>query len=292
MLKYDFSNYKFRCHSLGLIMTEPKGKSNKVKYDELLEKYAEAQQKYNDIKNKETKTAENALAKLISMSNKLEELLQVVDVPCLSETCKSHLAEIYIECVYGRTKDIKGKYLEKGLLLEEDSITQYSLVKNLFHKKNHERKENDFLSGEMDFEDDIFALDVKTSWDIFTFTSNRKKKLNPIYAWQVRGYMWLWDKKRAKVIHSLLNTPEHMLKIEEKHLLYDFVGSEEDYKLACKELRFNHTYDDIDINERIKEFIVERDEDLEAKIALRVEECRKYLNEFDNEIEQEDETED
>jgi hypothetical protein len=92
--------------------------------------------------------------------------------------------------------------------------------------------------------------------------------------------MWLWNKQKGKLVYVLLNTPEHLIAMEEKRLLYDFVGSKEDYEEACKELRRNHIYDDIPLNERIRTFEVGRSEERIARIEKRVMECRGYLNNF------------
>ncbi len=62
----------------------------------------------------------------------------------------------------------------------------------------------------------------------------------------------------------------------------------EAYLEECKEIRKNHIFDDIDLNNRIKIFDVKRDEDRIARIKYVVEGCRWYLNhidELENEIE-------
>ena len=50
----------------------------------------------------------------------------------LSETSKSYLVEVYIKEMYDREADINSKYIAKGLMVEEDSITLYSRVKKSF----------------------------------------------------------------------------------------------------------------------------------------------------------------
>jgi hypothetical protein len=96
-----------------------------------------------------------------------------------------------------------------------------------------------------------------------------------------------------ELAYALINTPEHLIRREEKILLYDFVGSEQDYIDACAELRRNHIYDDIPIEERLRIFDVSYSEERIEKIKKRVVECRWFLNNISNvnQFEQ-DETED
>lgn len=51
----------------------------------------------------------------------------------LSETTKTHLVDLYVANKYGRNTDTFNKYVQKGLAVEEDSITLYSRVKNTAH---------------------------------------------------------------------------------------------------------------------------------------------------------------
>jgi hypothetical protein len=104
--------------------------------------------------------------------------------------------------------------------------------------------------------------------------------------------MWLWNLPKAELAYCLLNTPEKLIAAEEKKLLYDFIGSEEDYLEACKEVRRLHTYDDIPNKERIRLFKVDRDESRIERIKNRVIDCRKFLNNLENHIIIEDEPED
>lgn len=278
----NFNEYEFRCHALGHIMTNPKGKSNLQKYQEAEEAYDLAREKYRNLANKGTKTAENLLEKLNKLGNKIKFLESVKNVPYLSDSCKTHLCDLHTVIKYGRTRDVKNKYLEKGLLLEEDAITLVSLFTGQFFKKNEERRSNGFICGEADIEDECLIWDTKVSWDIFTFRRTIPKAIDPVYHWQLDGYMWLWDKPKARLAYTLINTPEHLIKLEEKRLLNDFVGTEEDYKDACADLRKNMIYDDIPLEEKVVIFEVERNATREEAIKKRVMECRQFLNSLEN----------
>lgn len=282
----DFSNFKFRCSSLGYIMADTKEKSNAEKYTEALESRVKKLDALSKCTEKAVKTREKLENELYDLDLKIEELEAIKDIPTLSDTCKTHLCDVYTSQKYNRREDIKSKYLEKGLLMEEDAITQYSLLTGAFHKKNGERRENDYITGEMDFEDETYAIDTKVNWSIFQFTRTVAKPIKPLYHWQLDGYMWLWGKQKGKLVYALLDTPEHLVVMEEKKLLYDFVGTEEDYKEACAELRRNHTYSDIPLEEKIRTFEVEYDEERIGKLQQRVIACRQFLQDLDNRVKQ------
>lgn len=276
----NFDKYTFRCHMLGYIMTEPKGKSNKQKYDELLISYGKKSEALAGCTEKQVKATEKLVDEISQISARMDALKPVLDVVNLSQTCKTKLAEIYTTETTGRTKDIKSKYFEKGLAVEEDCITAYSLLTGEFHKKNKLRKNNGIIEGETDFLNLWKVIDTKGSWDIFTFDATAFKCINPIYDWQLQGYMWLFERQTAELVYCLINTPEHLILHEERKLLYEFVGSEEDYKEACLELRKKHIYDDLPLERKIRVYKVERDEEKIGRIEKRVMECRAYLNTF------------
>jgi hypothetical protein len=286
-----WDNFTFRCSSLGKIMTNPKGKSNKQKLEEAYSSFAEKAAAYEASANKETKAAQKLLTDMEKLSTEVKRLDLIKDEPHLSVGCKSFLADVYTFGMYGRKEVIASKYIEKGLQLEEDAITQYSRINKMFFEKNKRREYNDFIEGEIDFihEDTIF--DTKVNWSIFQFNRVSFNKLSELYKWQMTGYNWLFNTKEAKLIYSLLDTPEHLIEREFKKLMYEMFGSELNYnqsteldKLifddACREIRKNHTYSDIPLKERIIEISVPRNEEDFELIKARVSDCRKYLNNF------------
>lgn len=211
----------------------------------------------------------------------------------LSEGAKTHLIDIYVSRKYGRNTDVTSKYIEKGLSVEEDSITLFSRVKKKFYKKNAEHITNDFIMGTPDLFEGTSILkathivDIKSSWDIFTFFRNLTKDINNIYYWQLMGYMALTGARSATLAYCLVNTPELMIMDEERKLMYRMnAGTTEnpDYIEACDELRKLAIYDDISINERVIEFHVDRDEDEIERIYNKVKKGREYLQEIEDSI--------
>lgn len=258
----DFSNILFRCSSLGHIMTDPKSGTG------------------------------------------------------LSETAKGHLVDVYVSNKYQRHDDIQNKYIEKGNAVEEDSITLLSRLKKKFYQKNEEHLNNQWIKGTPDlfegksiFEADVIT-DAKSSWDIYTFHRVLSKGINKLYYWQLQGYMDLSGAKSANLSYCLVNTPSNLIDGEKRKLMWqmgiiDPTGNEL-YKEACREIEKNFIYDyetfirhnpgydlsftkeewnelglDIPMEERLIEFTVERNEVDIMKLHSRVEQCRIWLNEFE-----------
>jgi hypothetical protein len=203
----------------------------------------------------------------------------------LSETTKTFLMEVFIQQKYGRKKDISNKYIEKGLLVENDAIKLYSRYKFNEYQKNEELFKNDFLLGTPDIvSDDI--IDIKSSWDIFTFFSNLNKDVDSAYYWQLQAYLALTGKESAKLAYCLVNTPETLVNDEKRKLMYKMnVATDEnpEYLQACDEIDLNMNFDDIP--NRVIEFEVKRnDEDIE-KMYSKIKKARIYLTELETQLE-------
>ncbi len=207
----------------------------------------------------------------------------------LGATAKKHLIQVYVNKLYGRRKDITTKYMEKGLLVEEDSITLYSrITKKLFHK-NDVRLRNDYTEGEPDIylgpsiHKAELVVDTKSSWDIFTFFENLANPLDSDYEWQIRGYMGLTGAKVGKVAYCLIDTPSQMISDEQRKLMWKMgVATTEDplYMEACEALEKEMTFRDIPMKDRMIEFTVEHDDKKLVEAYGKVEKARIFLNEL------------
>lgn len=208
----------------------------------------------------------------------------------LSEGAKAHLIDVYISNKFGRQTDISNKYIEKGLMVEEDSITLFSRVKKTFFQKNEIHLHNEFIKGTPDLYTGLeisaaeSIIDLKSSWDIYTFFRVLSKDINSIYYWQLQGYMALTGAKKALLAYCLINTPEPMIEEEKRRLFYkmNVVTTESPvYVEACKELEKAMIYDDIPIHQRLIEFEVKRNVEDINRIYKKVEKARIFLNEFE-----------
>lgn len=210
----------------------------------------------------------------------------------LSETTKTHLIDVYVSNKYGRNEDIQNRYVEKGLAVEEDSITLYSRIKKSFFKKNEENLHNSWIKGTPDLftGESIHAaetiIDIKSSWDIYTFMRVLTKEVNKMYYWQLQGYMDLTGAKSATLAYCLVDTPYPMIEYE-KYILGRRMGvidpsGNDLYEKGCEELERAMTYGDIARQEKLIEFTIDRNDSDILKMHARVEECRKWLNQFES----------
>ena len=160
--------------------------------------------------------------------------------------------------------NIDSKYLTKGIDLEDTSIDLYNEVYSTLYLKNEERLSNDFITGECDINAEDTIIDIKTSWSLETFPATPSDINNKDYEWQLRGYMWLYDKPKAELAYCMVNTPDSLLKEWDN--------------------RDIHKVDKWDAVLRVTKISFERDEEKEALIEQRVKDCREFYENYKQEI--------
>lgn len=174
----------------------------------------------------------------------------------LSAKAKEVIEKMAIESRFSTPLYVSTKYTKKGIECENDSIELFNTVffKNL--KKNEVRLSNDYITGECDLIDGDTIIDIKTSWDIKTFAT---QLLDPTaYEWQLRGYMWLYDKPKACTVHCLVNTPPHLCKFDDGI----------------------HEFDHIPMTDRlIVGNVVEKDTQKEQELIDKINLAREYYQE-------------
>ncbi len=205
----------------------------------------------------------------------------------LSKTAQKHLLEVYVAEKYGRKKDISTKQMRKGNEVEEEAIKflcNYKWLDENKYTKNTERYTNEFIGGTPDLiavdTNGVTIYDVKSSYDLWTFTGNMLDKIDNLYYWQMQSYMWLTGAEKSYVAFCLLNTPFGIVEQEKKSLLYKMnVISEEspEYIKEAWKLEYNMTFEDIPAKERILIFPIERNEDDILRIQAKVEKARDFL---------------
>jgi|TARA_R110002126_G_scaffold8410_1_gene39872 hypothetical protein len=202
----------------------------------------------------------------------------------LSKTAQKHLIEVYIAEKYGRVKDIQTKQMKKGVEAEDDSIQLLNKYWNVNYSKNQERFKNDFISGHPDIITDNKVVDIKSSYDLWTFLGNIPDKLDNLYYWQLQSYMWLTGASHGHIAYCLVNTPFGIIEQEKRYLLnkMDVISEESpEYVKEAIKLEFNMTFDDITVPERILIFNVDRNEDDILRIQHKVEKAREFLSELE-----------
>jgi hypothetical protein len=206
----------------------------------------------------------------------------------ISEGTKTHLIDIFIKQKYGRTTDVNNRYTTKGTMVEEDSMTLYSRHIYKMYIKNEESLSNEFIKGTPDIitsldVEDMEIIDLKSSWDAFTFFRVKYKgEINPLYYWQLQGYMALTNAKKSKLVYCLVNTPEALIEAEKRKLWYSMGQPNiEDsfYVKGCDEIDRNCKYDDIPNKERIHEIEIPRNDADIKRLYERIELSRKWIKE-------------
>ena len=197
---------------------------------------------------KEFKARASAAGKLMTAARSKTETL--------SETTKTYLKDWAVSEIYGYQKEIKSKYITKGLTKEDEAIDKAIEWLDLdFVLKNEKYFEDDYFCGTPDLITDDEVIDIKNSWDCWTFPLFDNEIKNKDYFTQLQVYMHLTGKKRARLVYVLLNTPEEMHW--EQQLKYD----DKPKKLRIK--AFSVDYDPLVI------------ESLKEKVIA----SRKYINE-------------
>ena len=127
-------------------------------------------------------------------------------------------------------------------------------------------------------------IDIKSSYDLWTFLGNLPDKLDNLYYWQLQSYMWLTGSEKAYIAYCLVDTPFGIIEQEKRYLLnkMDVISDESpEYIQEAAKLEFNMTFEDISINERVLLFPVDRSEDDILRIQYKVERAREYLGEIE-----------
>jgi hypothetical protein len=198
----------------------------------------------------------------------------------LSATAKTHLTEIYAREYWGVEKDIVTKQMKKGTEAEEEGITLLSRVDKRMYEKCDEKKNNEWLSGHADIvcEDEI--VDMKLSYDAFSFLPQLTNDVDKNYYYQLQGYMWLWDRPKGRIAYCLVDTPDHIIAGERYRLLRSMnVVSEEspEFLEKARILESNMRFSHLPMEERVINHYVERNEEVIASIPSKVAKAREYL---------------
>lgn len=196
----------------------------------------------------------------------------------ISKTTQSFL-EVWIkEQVYNRTKEFSSKYTEKGKECENIAIEFASKKLDIgMIFKNDKQFSNDYLTGEPDIILHDEVIDIKTSWDCFTFPLLDTECPNSNYYWQLQGYMALTGKQKARLVYVLIDTPRHLIddEIRRQSWKMGFIDIPMEFEM---EIINKMTYTEIPDDLKIKVFEIPRNAaDIEL-IYQQVNKCREYID--------------
>lgn len=224
-----------RCSSLGKIMPDAKSIDPALMTDEA--KVIHAKKKRTDV--------EQAV---------LDSLL----MKTLSAGAKTYLKGLARQAVYGYRPELRTKYTDKGLIVEDRCIELYNSVMLSDAVKNTERRSNGWLTGECDFLLPHKGVDIKGSWSLETFPVLSEDCHDSDYEWQMRGYMILFDRQEWEVAFCMESTPPELIRFEQEDL---------------------HIVDHIPENLRVTTITYQRDAEKEARIETKCKAAMEYLAE-------------
>lgn len=232
--------FQARASSLGKIMAKSSG---------LTEKEAKT---LDDLRKKNSKSKRRA---------ELEEKLDFKPEFDISTGAKTYVEQQYKQHLFGMpSKVIDSNALSKGTECEDDSIELYNEVFFTVHEKMDEsnRKDVQGLTGCCDILDELgdTVIDIKSSYTFQSFPMLRANIDSSLYEWQLRAYMMLYDKSKARLAYCLVNTPDHLIPDSDPIEL--------------------HIVDDIDPRLRVTCVDFERDIELEQLIIYKIKECQRY----------------
>lgn len=248
--------FKIRCSAIGKIMAGQIGLTEKQE---------------SDLKTLEEKASRTALQheSMLKLRDKLAN-------PELPQTAKTYCQQWLKEQLYQRRYEFSSKYTQKGIIMEDDSIDMIGRkIDRVGISKNDTFYENEFMTGTPDVNLFDTIIDVKSSWDCFTFPLFDQEIPNTDYWWQGQGYMHLTQAERYVLAYTLVDTPLHIITRQAYYYASDNGLSVDD---VLPEFIAKMTYPDVSEDLRCKTFEFPYDPEAIKRIEQRVFMCREYIN--------------
>ena len=147
--------------------------------------------------------------------HKLINMVDKINNPTLPEGLKTYCKNWLKNKIFNNRSSIYSKYMDKGNIMEDESIERSAELLNLgMVFKNEKFFEDDEIIGTPDviLSDEI--IDLKNSWSEETFPYFEVEIPNKDYYWQLQSYMALTGKSKARLVYYLSDTPEHLIEKE------------------------------------------------------------------------------
>ena len=241
----DFSQYRFRASQSHFLMVGTIGLTEGQEVE------------LKDLEN-EKKTGINTNGNKVKWTHNKEDKLKYLafkkDSNELPKTMQTELRKIHRAETFKRNFIFTNKYVQKGIMQEEEAVTLYQIYRkeilgiNTKFTKNTERLKNDWFSGEWDLptlseiKKTKEGFDIKNSWslDSFPFAGD---DLDSNYVAQNQVYMDLTGAEKWTTVYCLVNGTEHLVNNEKQKWFYalNMPGSADDkyyddYLEKCREV--------------------------------------------------------
>lgn len=198
------------------------------------------------------------IARKTKRTDEEKAILDALRLQSLSSGAKTYCEQVAGEFVYGYEKLVTSKYMEKGSMVEQQSIDLYNSVFFTDHHKNTARRETDWITGECDIVTPRRIIDIKSAWSLDTFPKTSDQAHDPIYEWQGRAYMRLWNRSEFELAWCLVDTPDELVGYEDEQLHF-----------------FEHR---LDPHMRVTTRLYQRDLDLESRMEVKAKAANIYIN--------------
>jgi len=213
----------------------------------------------------------------------------------IAATGISKLKDIYTKEKWGKeiiniAKDYVPALLN-GTLSESKSLQVISDMDGVKYKCHKALIKNRYLKGILDCYSGTSikkidkVIDIKTAASMQSLLSLvRDEETKSKYYWQIMGYLAITGAEEGEVCHCLVSYSERIITDEINKFLFraknlGFNGEYIDAQI--QRIKFNLTFDEIPIEQRVVRFNVVRDEQAIKSIYGKVKFCRKWLNSFD-----------
>lgn len=199
------------------------------------------------------------------------------------QTALTYIQEVQIGCKYNRWPVFASKYTSKGNEQEAAAVEMVNRVLGTDYILSPLNFRTDTITGTPDILQGDLVVDIKNSWDIWTFS---KAEVTDIYYWQLQAYMHLTGATSAKLIFCLMNASEAQISDEKRRVYYGLGGdnmpdeSLAEYQQKAEQIERNMRFDDIPEADRVRVYDVARVEDDIAKMLGRVEVAFELIKEL------------
>lgn len=258
----------FRCHSAGLLLSEPK-KTKSVYFINGVELTTAKANKLIDayIDNHDFAGIKGLELRTVATDNEL------------SETARTLTESMWLQNTYSYREIISTEAMRKGLTLEQDSMAlAQQVLGGGFRSKNRETFSNEYLIGVPDVLTDIYVDDHKTCYSLRTFFEAEPSKQNIT---QLQCYMDLTGKRKARCIFTLVSNTEEAIIKECDRIAWQYGRDYEnlDYIAHCEQIKINNSLiNDIPAEQRVKVFEFGYDEGVIEKLYEQIGKAREYYN--------------
>lgn len=198
----------------------------------------------------------------------------------MGATCETYCLNWIMEQPEFFGRDINqftSKQTSKGNIVERDALDFIGvmLYDGAFLTPNKLHFSDNFKTGTPDIILPDHLVDNKSSWSVSSFPFFDKSP-DLGYWWQGQVYMNLTGRKKYKVVHTLMNTPENLITSETYKVARDLGYAEPTDEIMQTTMK-RLTFDDVPNERRIKVFEFDYDHEAIERLEKRVEECRQFI---------------